>query len=735
MLSVGGIESSKDGIYDRTSLSEVKQTPTAGIPTTYQGQLNNLIHEWCRSSDTLYCIHPADGSLLIWVVDYLDDFTSAYYRQVLVSFASRIPATFSKADASSLCWTHTYHYTQPVQKSISPDIDSFFIKNATKYIKSHNNLMLQNVGGKNCEQLTALQVSFMVSAHADGSLNLWLVTFSESGSFAGIASITHVTRSCGPRFEITQLVSHPVLPLIVGTSLRTGALSPSRKRSKACFGNENDSKVSDIDSELILWHTSHISPLSEFKGVTEMARISSPNPCEFSSLAWVPVLYHHSLLSITNNSIELLPNTPCACFVTASNQGLQLYQIMLEAKGLISNLSQQHIFSSVPNSSQALNDLIDSEQSGSDSACIMKICTLEKSETLCDVQFLHIYDEKSFLDKASSYGSQGSANDLTCHYSSFYVVAICGNSGVDKLFIWSITVTFDGKFVTSCQIGSPDSFNSDNSSSASESTAPFVVSHCLKQTLIYQDYLGDRNMKTKLYASAASLYSSTNLNPTCPVRYNFVSIVNEGDITFWDITMSDEKQVTVTCIETITGLNSCESQQILSISCASADKFAYITREMSVDNTYKYMLYIKETESSGELVWCTDTDILVLESTEIIPEKNIVKLSWLSLENGCYLLAVALNNAIYIYSQRRKKVFDSSKAGKYQYEWAILKEIKGMIDNDNLHVTTMSWSSGSFFMLGVENEIQVYSQWGDNKEVILRQRPMPDVNVEEKDVS
>ena len=97
----------------------------------------------------------------------------------------------------------------------------------------------------------------MVSAHADGSLNLWLITFSETGSFASIASINHVIRSCGPRFEITQLVSHPVLPLIVGTSLRPGALSPQRKMSRP--GNPGElSKMSDIDSELILWHTNHI---------------------------------------------------------------------------------------------------------------------------------------------------------------------------------------------------------------------------------------------------------------------------------------------------------------------------------------------------------------------------------------------------------------------------------------------------------------------------------------------
>ena len=42
--------------------------------------------------------------------------------------------------------------------------------------------------------------------------------------------------------------------------------------------------------------------------------------------------------------------------------------------------------------------------------------------------------------------------------------------------------------------------------------------------------------------------------------------------------------------------------------------------------------------------------------------------------------------------------------------------------NDVFRLTTISWSSAGFFMVGVENEIQVYSQWEDNIEVMFKIR-------------
>ncbi|XP_057307228.1 dmX-like protein 1 [Hydractinia symbiolongicarpus] len=668
-----------------------------------RGQINNLLHDWCSSSDTLYCIHPADGSLLIWVIDYLDDFTSAYYRQVQVSFASRIPATFSKADASSLCWTHTYHYTQSVLSTMYPLAglsDSISRSKSSDGMK--NNLFSSNRNVKS--ELSVLQVSYLVSAHANGSLNLWLVTFSDSGSFTGIASITHITRSCGPRFETTQIVSHPILPLIIGTSQQT-------------HGSDSQS-VANIQSELILWHASHVSPLSEFKGITEMARISSPNPSQFISISWVPVLYHHSLLSIASDSVELLPDAPCACFVAASECGLELYQILLDAKSLLSNLSVQRI-TPLQNDVQSLSEYINSEQSGSHSACIMKLCMLEESEHLKNIKFLHVYNKKSLLNKNIS-GQNGHTTNSHLHEGgSFYIVVINEEIGEQRLYVWCINVTFDGRFSVNANIQSPKSVNSDTSITSPMSPKPLVVSHCLQQKFMYDERLCD--LLVSKFASSADIHCSTNLNSSCPVQYNFVGTMPDGHIRFWDLTLTRDEDIMVREFSGMKNEDVVFSGEIMCIACAGANRFGCITKAKGDTGKSIYHLHIKECESSGELVWNTEATVLVSEDCSDNFE-HTVQLSWLSMGNGSYLISVALSNAVFIYSKKRVQ-----SSGKYTCQWEILKKIEVNSGKSMLRLTITSWTSGGFFLIGVENEVQVYSQWDNNCEVKFKRTPSTSV--------
>ena len=43
-----------------------------------------LLDEWSRAADMLFSIHPMDGSLLVWHVDWLDEFQPGMFRQVQV---------------------------------------------------------------------------------------------------------------------------------------------------------------------------------------------------------------------------------------------------------------------------------------------------------------------------------------------------------------------------------------------------------------------------------------------------------------------------------------------------------------------------------------------------------------------------------------------------------------------------------------------------------------------------
>lgn len=40
--------------------------------------------EWNKNADMLFSIHPMDGSLLVWHVDWLDEYQPGMFRQVQV---------------------------------------------------------------------------------------------------------------------------------------------------------------------------------------------------------------------------------------------------------------------------------------------------------------------------------------------------------------------------------------------------------------------------------------------------------------------------------------------------------------------------------------------------------------------------------------------------------------------------------------------------------------------------
>lgn len=43
-----------------------------------------LLEEWNKSADMLFSIHPMDGSLLVWHVDWLDEYQPGMFRQAQV---------------------------------------------------------------------------------------------------------------------------------------------------------------------------------------------------------------------------------------------------------------------------------------------------------------------------------------------------------------------------------------------------------------------------------------------------------------------------------------------------------------------------------------------------------------------------------------------------------------------------------------------------------------------------
>ncbi|RWS31393.1 dmX-like protein 2 [Leptotrombidium deliense] len=85
-------------------------------------------------------------------------------------------------------------------------------------------------------------------------------------------------------------------------------------------------------SELILWKVEPVGPLSESGGVTELARINSPETSAFANVAWIPTL----LPSTTLGSIS---NSPSACFIASDGHQLRVYQAVIDARTLLAEVT------------------------------------------------------------------------------------------------------------------------------------------------------------------------------------------------------------------------------------------------------------------------------------------------------------------------------------------------------------------------------------------------------------
>ena len=77
-------------------------------------RLDKIIKDWYSSQDLLFCIHPLDGSMLIWLVDWLDEYLPGNYRQPVVSFHAKLPNAISVGDAMSLT-NSVFLYSQQMQ--------------------------------------------------------------------------------------------------------------------------------------------------------------------------------------------------------------------------------------------------------------------------------------------------------------------------------------------------------------------------------------------------------------------------------------------------------------------------------------------------------------------------------------------------------------------------------------------------------------------------------------------
>lgn len=219
-----------------------------------------------------------------------------------MSFVSRIPVAFPTGDANSLCKSIVmYACTKNVDLALQQG------KQKPSSLTRSTSMLISSGHSKSTNSLKLSIFTpnvMMISKHADGSLNQWLVSFAEESAFSTVLSISHKSRYCGHRFHLNDLACHSVLPLLLTTSHHNALRTPDVDNKKQPYDAVNtedlapDKSTGDVAfqdpnavySELILWRVDPVGPLPFSGGVSELARINSLHVSAFSNVAWLPTL-------------------------------------------------------------------------------------------------------------------------------------------------------------------------------------------------------------------------------------------------------------------------------------------------------------------------------------------------------------------------------------------------------------------------------------------------------------
>lgn len=206
------------------------------MPDSLDTKIEILLRDWHHNPDLLFSIHPIDGSFLIWHIEWLDEYHPGSFRQAQISFSTRIPNAFPLGDASTMSHNVSMysHNTggpllniREVAKSttvgksteaatdgpattlpslIEQDEDQSTLtsraaqelmktfENGSEQQQQQNKVGQNRANGeaqKNENQVNDMlahpsPMVSMVSKHANGTLNLWQLTFADRTKFSQV---------------------------------------------------------------------------------------------------------------------------------------------------------------------------------------------------------------------------------------------------------------------------------------------------------------------------------------------------------------------------------------------------------------------------------------------------------------------------------------------------------------------------------------------------------------------
>uniref|UniRef100_A0A3P9LQA5 Dmx like 1 n=1 Tax=Oryzias latipes TaxID=8090 RepID=A0A3P9LQA5_ORYLA len=741
--------------------------------TALEHQVNVLSEEWNKGADMLFSIHPMDGSLLVWHVDWLDEYQPGMFRQTQVSFVSRIPVAFPTGDAISLSHSVVMyacnknvdlaiqHGRQRPPGTLLSQTKSTLISYGCQVKAASNNSLRLSIFTPNV---------LMISKHDDGSLNQWAVSFAEDSAFSTVLSVSHKSRYCGHRFHLNELACHSLLPLLLTTShhnaLRTpeaeSILTPAEghrisvSHSTSLNCGSRPSRVSlggvsqdpnAIYSELILWRVDPVGPLSLSGGVSELARINSLHASAFANVAWLPTLIPSSCLGVYCNS-------PSACFVASDGQSLRLYQAVIEAKKLLSELSNPEISRYV---GEVFN--IISQQSTAKPGCIIELDAITDFQGK-ETQLLHVFEENLILGSLRAEGPQETPDSICNIFSEpafsarfFLVVVELTQTGRSLLHMWQLHLaalpvileeTPTPKDLTTPSPMYNSQFLFDIPSSPviprrKPSTTNLQTACRLSLTtrkLFSQELSLPPGVEAISFTPSAGHLSASCSLPAGRVPYLLASSCSDGKVRFWQCSVSaPEPTSTDDFVYQWEEWTLLVDERLPNCSAVSVPG-----RPINVSCSFPPTL----CDSTGGSQWILEQTIF-LDSTDptagssavkgvnlssnidlSMPNDNcpgsanraMVHLDWVSQEDGSHILTVGIGTRIYMYgclSGKPPELVLSSDA-KRDHSLSRLVLLRSVslvssVDGSLPIPVSLSWVRDGILVVGMDCEMHVYSQW------------------------
>ncbi|NXG25929.1 DMXL1 protein, partial [Grallaria varia] len=707
------------GNQEKKELSDEKATPNSSLvplsSAIIDHEIEVLLSEWSKNADMLFSIHPVDGSLLVWHVDWLDEYQPGMFRQVQVSFVSRIPVAFPTGDANSLCRSIVmYACTKNVDLAIQQG------EQKPSGLTRSSSMLISSGHSKSTNSLKLSIFTpnvMMISKHADGSLNQWLVSFAEESAFSTVLSISHKSRYCGHRFHLNDLACHSVLPLLLTTSHHNALVSPDAENaiqandslksqeSSVRLQSRGNANVTSQDpnavySELILWRVDPVGPLSFSGGVSELARINSLHVSAFSNVAWLPTL-------IPSYCLGTYCNSPSACFVASDGQHLRLYQAVIDAKKLLCELSNPEISKYV---GEVFN--IISQQSTARPGCIIELDAITELHGR-KTQLFHVFQEDFILNNqekempAKKNNLSDSGNQQNGFSEKFYLIVIEYTQNHSLLHMWhlhlksipvSIGVIFIKIHIVSirriieAQILVLPSFMKF-----------FVVSINFKVFIMVCLLFSISHSKSVFYFILGHL-SSSSIYPVCRAPYLLATSCSDGKVRFWRCRVVTESSASSVPEYSIhgdvkyvweewpllieDGLPSSSAINVpgrpTEVSCAHTNRLAVAYKQVPSKNSHlsqDFLMHVSifECESTGGSSWILEQtlnldeigtmldsgisidgslvaynqqDTSLSHGGSVIPSaKHFVHLDWMSREDGSHILTVGIGSKLYMFGQ------------------------------------------------------------------------------------